>query len=278
MKLDVTAIKDRVLEDLEGRETVTEEALKEIISKRIWGIAEDTAMDFYEMDKVENLIFNSLKRLDCIEELMADPLITEIMINGPNNIFYEKAGRVYKSDLCFDSEETLLNVIEQIVGEHNRRVNIRNPIVDTRLADGSRVHVVLRPISLDGPIVTIRRFLKEAMDMEFLMAKGSLTREAADFLSELVRSKRTLLISGGTGSGKTTLLNALSLEIPRDERIITVEDSAELTLQDCPNLVRMECRDRNEDGSGEVNIRDLIKASLRMRPDRVVLIYEYLTY
>ena len=193
------------------------------------------------------------------------------MINGPKCIFYEKAGRLYKSDKQFENEETLRNVIQKIVAQCNRVVNESSPIVDARLSDGSRVNCVLNPIALNGPILTIRRFPKRPYLMDDLIAKGSLNAETALFLQKLVIAGYNILVSGGTGSGKTTFLNALSAYIPKDERIITIEDSAELQIQGIENLVRMETKNANIEGVTPITIRDLIKSSLRMRPDRIVV-------
>ena len=206
-----------------------------------------------------------------LDKLIRDPEVTEIMVNGADRIFYEKDGVIEAYEECFDSEEDLREIIDNIVSDHNRRVNRSEPIVDTRLKDGSRVNVVLPPVSLDGPIVTIRKFRKDIMDMDVLEEKGMVNSEIAALLKDAVRNKKSILITGGTGSGKTTLLNALSQSIPKDERIITIEDSAELMIQDAPNLIRLECRDGNVDGLKGIGIRELIKTSLRMRPDRIII-------
>ena len=193
------------------------------------------------------------------------------MINGPDHIFVEHAGRLYRLNKKFDNERQLEDIIQKIVGKAGKEVNQANPIVDTRLPDGSRVNVVLPPVSLSGPIVTIRKFSKTPMTVEMLLKYGSLTREAAAFLEKLVRAKYNIFISGGTGSGKTTFLNALSNFIPRDERIITIEDSAELQIKNIENLVSLETRNANTSGRGEISIRDLIRSALRMRPERIVV-------
>ena len=203
--------------------------------------------------------------------MVDDGHITEIMINGPENIFIEKDGHLSRSDLRFESGEQLQNVIQQIVADCNRVVNEASPIVDARLKNGSRVNVVLNPVALNGPIVTIRRFPDKPVMMEDLIAYGSVTKEVCEWLGKLVRAKYNIMISGGTGSGKTTFLNALSYYIPEEERIITIEDNAELQILGLPNLVRMEKRNANVDGCLEITIRDLIKTSLRMRPDRIIV-------
>ena len=206
-----------------------------------------------------------------MQELIDAEDITEIMINGAGNIFYEKQGGLYLWDKSFESREKLEDVIQQIVSKCNRTVNEASPIVDARLSDGSRVNIVLSPIALNGPVVTIRRFPENPITMEQLIAFHSITEEAADFLKKLVMAGYNIFISGGTGSGKTTFLNALSHNIPNTERIITIEDSAELQIRGIPNLVSLETRNATTEGVKEISIRDLIKASLRMRPDRIVV-------
>lgn len=216
-------------------------------------------------------IFESIRGLGILGRVISDKSVTEVMINGYDNIFVERAGRLEKLKEHFESKENLKNVITRFVQDMGRSVNESNPIVDSRLADGSRVNVVLDPIALDGPIVTIRRFPEEGMTIDKLIAYGSITREVADFLEKLVEAKYNIFISGGTGSGKTTFLNALSNYIPKDERVITIEDSAELQIKNVPNLVRLETRNANSAGVGGITIRDLIKSSLRMRPERIVV-------
>lgn len=216
-------------------------------------------------------LFNAFRKLDLLQELIEDEEITEVMINGVQNIFVEKQGKLYLTDRHFLSREKLEDVIQQIVAGTNRLVNEASPIVDTRLPDGSRVNVVLYPVALNGPIVTIRKFPKEQMTMERLVALGALSEELAEVLKKLVAAGYNIFISGGTGSGKTTMLNALSQYIPKDERIITIEDNAELQILDVPNLVRLEARNANVEGVGEITIRDLIRSALRMRPNRVIV-------
>lgn len=224
-----------------------------------------------ERSRVVRLVFSSIRGLGILDEILADDSITEVMINGPDHIFVEHAGRLYRLNKKFDNERQLEDIIQKIVGKAGKEVNQANPIVDTRLPDGSRVNVVLPPVSLSGPIVTIRKFSKTPMTVETLLKYGSLTREAAAFLEKLVRAKYNIFISGGTGSGKTTFLNALSNFIPRDERIITIEDSAELQIKNIENLVSLETRNANTSGRGEISIRDLIRSALRMRPERIVV-------
>ena len=216
-------------------------------------------------------LFNAVRRMDVLSDLLEDDSITEIMINGYDQIFVEKDGRIQSFSQSFESEDRLASIIQQIVAGCNRLVNEAVPIVDARLPDGSRVNVVLPPVALDGPTMTIRKVPKEKMTMERLIELGALDEETAGFLKLLVKARYNIFVSGGTGAGKTTFLNALSDYIPKTERIITIEDSAELQLRDVENLVRMETRNSNVEGENAITIRDLIKASLRMRPDRVIV-------
>lgn len=216
-------------------------------------------------------VYSSIRGFGLLDSIMNDETITEVMVNGPKDIFIEQKGRLFKLDKEFESERRLEDVIQRIVGLAGREVNQANPICDTRLPDGSRVNVVLPPVALCGPTVTIRKFSKEPMTMERLIGYGSLTREIADQLALLVKAKYNIFVCGGTGSGKTTFLNALSNYIPKDERVITIEDSAELQITRVDNLVRLETRNANSSGTGEITIRDLIKSSLRMRPERIVV-------
>ncbi len=235
-----------------------------------------------EQDKTEHIslkeksvlgkeLFNTLRKLDILQDLIEEEAITEIMINGTQNIFVEREGRLEELSKRFVSRSKLEDIVQQIVAGSNRMVNEAMPIVDARLPDGSRVNVVLAPVALNGPIVTIRKFPKEKMTMEDLIRHQSISQEAAELLEKLMVSKYNIFISGGTGSGKTTFLNALSDFIPKDERIITIEDNAELKIQGVPNLVRLEARNANVEGVGEITIRDLLKASLRMRPSRIIV-------
>ena len=216
-------------------------------------------------------IYSSIRGYGLLDSIMNDDSITEVMINGPDNIFIEQNGRLFKLDKAFPDDKQLTDVIQRIVAKAGREVNQANPICDTRLEDGSRVNVVLPPLALCGPTVTIRKFSKDPMTMEKLIGYGSLTKEIAEQLELLVKAKYNIFVCGGTGSGKTTFLNALSNYIPRDERVITIEDSAELQIVGVDNLVRLETRNANSSGAGEVTIRDLIKSSLRMRPERIVV-------
>ena len=221
--------------------------------------------------RLKQELFDSLRRLDILQIFVEDSSVTEIMINGKDHIFVEQNGRLRELDISFESTEKLQDVIQQIVAGCNRVVNEASPIVDARLADGARVNIVMNPIALNGPIVTIRRFPEKPITMGQLVQSNSVSREAAVFLERLVKAKYNIFISGGTGSGKTTFLNVLSHYIPSEERVITIEDSAELQLQGLPNLVRLETRNSNVEGCNEITIRDLIKSSLRMRPDRIVV-------
>ena len=216
-------------------------------------------------------LFNAFRKLDILQELIEDESVTEIMINGVENIFIEKEGKIFLSDKIIVSRGKLEDVIQQMVADCNRIVNEASPIVDARLKDGSRVNAVLYPTALNGPIVTIRKFPNQRITMEKLLKLGAIGWEVVEFLVRLVRAKYNIFISGGTGSGKTTFLNALSDYIPKDERIITIEDNAELQIRRLPNLVRLEARNANVEGTGEITIRDLIKAALRMRPDRIIV-------
>lgn len=224
-------------------------------------------------DKVSivDQVYSSIRGFGILDSIMKDETITEVMVNGPNDIFIEKNGRLQKLNDHFQSERKLEDIIQRIVSMAGREVNQANPIVDTRLPDGSRVNVVLPPISLVGAVVTIRKFSKEPMTISRLIKYGSITKEIAKKLELLVKSKYNIFISGGTGSGKTTFLNALSNYIPKEERIITIEDSAELQIEGIDNLVSLETRNANATGAGRITIKDLIKSSLRMRPERIIV-------
>lgn len=237
-------------------------------------ISEEFAGDYITIEErvtISERVFNSIRGLGLLDAIMKDDDITEVMINGPDDIFIEKSGALHQLEQKFDDEEQLEDIIQKIVGQAGREVSQANPIVDTRLKDGSRVNVVLPPISLGGAIVTIRKFSKNPMTVQQLIRYGSINQEVAGFLELLVKAKYNIFISGGTGSGKTTFLNALSNFIPHDERVITIEDSAELQIEGIANLVRLETRNSNAAGSGEITIRDLIKSSLRMRPERIIV-------
>lgn len=258
------------MRELEGRMQLEDEELQEMIDAAVAGEAERSYLPLKSRLRLKKELFDSFRRLDILQELVDDPDITEIMVNGKDHIFIEKKGRLSRWDKAFDSAEQLEDLIQQIVSRVNRTVNLSSPIADARLEDGSRVHVVLAPVAVDGPVLTIRKF-PEPVTMDKLIRLGSISREAAAFLRTAVRAGYNIFVSGGTGSGKTTFLNALSEFIPEDERVITIEDSAELQIRNVPNLVRLETRVENRDGSREISMRDLIRASLRMRPDRILV-------
>ena len=264
-------IKEYVLKQMDLSREISDEGIRELIDEGILRESRERYIPGREKVMLCKEIFNSIRRLDALQELLEDKDITEIMINGASDIFVERGGRVSRWDKEFESRERLEDVIQHIVSGANRIVNESNPIVDVRLEDGSRVNIVLPPVALNGPVVTIRRFPEQAITMEELVQRNSLTREVADFLKNLVEAKYNIFISGGTGAGKTTFLNALSQFIPRDERVITVEDSAELQIQGVANLVRLEVRNANTEGKNGISIRDLIKSALRMRPDRIIV-------
>ena len=263
-------LRAKMMAELEGRMQVEDEELRDMIDGVVLKEAEETYLTLKARLRLKKELFDSFRRLDILQELVDNPEITEIMVNGADHVFVEKGGRVIRSERTFDSVEQLEDLIQQIVSRVNRTVNLSSPIADARLEDGSRVHVVLAPVAIDGPVLTIRKF-PEPITMDRLICLGSITREAAQFLNTAVRAGYNIFVSGGTGSGKTTFLNALSEFIPEDERIITIEDSAELQIRHIPNLVRLETRVENRDGSREISVRDLIKASLRMRPDRILV-------
>lgn len=244
-----------------------EQTIEELLAQYLQG--EYVAIE--ERVDINERVFSSIRGLGLLDTIIKDEQITEVMINGPDDIFIEKSGKLYKVEQTFESERQLEDIIQKIVGQAGREVNQANPIVDTRLPDGSRVNVVLPPISMKGATVTIRKFSKTPMTIEQLLKYGSITPEVAHVLELLVKAKYNIFIAGGTGSGKTTFLNALSNFIPKDERVITIEDSAELQIVGIENLVSMETRNANASGSGAITIRDLIKSSLRMRPERIVV-------
>jgi len=260
-----------VLQQLDMNRETDDEELSEIIKAVLLEMNRGKYIPLEEQIRISKDLFNAFRKLDVLQEFVEDESITEVMINGTTNIFYEKDGKILKSEKRFVSDSKLEDVIQQIVAGTNRYVNETSPIVDTRLADGSRVNVVLKPIALNGPIVTIRKFPLEKLTMDQLIQWGSISAEIADFLKLLVKARYNIFVSGGTGSGKTTFLNALSDYISGDERIITIEDSAELQIKGVANLVRLETRNANLEGEGKVSIRDLIKSALRMRPDRIVV-------
>ena len=262
-------IRRRILESLTFERQMPDEELAELIDEEILNFS-GGGLRLQEQLLLQKELFDSFRRLDILQELVDDPEITEIMVNGPEEIFIESKGRIRRWEKRFESKEQLLALIQQIVSSVNRIVNTSSPIADARLADGSRVHVVLEPVALDGPILTIRKF-PEPVTMERLLSYGSISEEAAVFLQKLVEARYNIFVSGGTGAGKTTFLNALSEFIPSGERVITIEDSAELRLRHIENLVRLETREANAEGQGVIGIGMLIRAALRMRPDRILI-------
>lgn len=264
-------IKERVLAEMDMTQDLTDEEVGELIKRCILEVSRECFISLEDKRRLAREVFLSIRKLDFLQELIDDREVTEIMVNGPEAIFVEKNGKLFRSEERFESGEKLENVIQQIVASCNRVVNEASPIVDARLENGARVHVVLAPVALNGPILTIRRFPEHPMRMEDLLHRQSLSSEAAQLLEKLVKAGYNIFISGGTGSGKTTFLNALSEYIPPGERVITIEDSAELQLISLPNLVRMETRNANVEGCREITIRDLIRASLRMRPTRLIV-------
>ena len=262
-------IRRRILESLTFERQMSDEELAELIDEEILNFS-DGGLRLQERLLLQKELFDSFRRLDILQELVDDPEITEIMVNGPEEIFIESKGRIRRWEKRFESKEQLLDLIQQIVSSVNRIVNTSSPIADARLADGSRVNVVLEPVALDGPILTIRKF-PEPVTMEKLLSYGSISEEAAVFLQKLVEARYNIFVSGGTGAGKTTFLNALSEFIPSGERVITIEDSAELRLRHIENLVRLETREANAEGQGAIGIGMLIRAALRMRPDRILI-------
>ena len=264
-------LQKQIMQDLDFGEELSDSQLKDLISKYLLKKENLTQVSLVQRKQIGKEIFDSLRKLDILQDLIEDDEVTEIMVNGTEAVFVEKDGKIEKWKLKFESKEKLLQIINQIVSECNRAVNESNPIVDARLKNGARVNVVLHPIALNGPILTIRRFPDKPITMNRLKELEAISEEAAQFLQKAVKAKYNIIISGGTGSGKTTFLNALSQYIPKDERIITIEDSAELQILGIDNLIRMETRNANLEGGKEITIRDLIKASLRMRPDRIVV-------
>lgn len=264
-------IRRRTLECLDLSEELTDERVLSEIQRALLAYGREFYLPLEEKNRLLEEIFHEIRGLDILEELLADESVTEIMINGHEKIFYERQGKLYLWEKQFSSEGRLMDVIQKMAAEANRVVNEASPIADTRLADGSRVNIVLPPASLDGPAVTIRKFSKVPYTMERLIEMGALTKEASSYLKKAVQQRRNIFISGGTGSGKTTFLNALSAYIPSTERVITIEDAAELQIRTIPNLVRMEVRKANTEGCSAVSVRDLIKTALRMRPSRIIV-------
>lgn len=260
-----------ILDRLDLEEEISDEKVWEIIDQVLMVEGKEQGLLLREREELGKKLFNAIRKLDVLQELVDDSSVTEIMVNGMDGIFVERNGHLELWNKKFDSIEKIETVVQQIVGRTNRVVNESSPIVDTRLKNGSRVNIVMPPVALNGPIITIRRFPDKTITMEDLIHFESISKEVVSFLKKLVVSGYNIFISGGTGSGKTTFLNALSNFIPRNERIITIEDSAELQIKNIPNLVRLETRNANQEGSKEISIRDLIKSALRMRPNRIIV-------
>ncbi len=263
-------MKEEILQGISYQKQFSDEEISELIDEKIMEQAEKEPMPLKERLLLQKELFDSFRRLDILQELVDNPSVTEIMVNGPGDVFVETGGKIRRWDKSFESKEQVTDLILQIVGRVNRIVNTSSPIADARLSDGSRVHVVLEPVALNGPILTIRKF-PEPITMKRLREYGSISGEAAELLKMLVSARYNIFVSGGTGAGKTTFLNALSEFIPPEERVITIEDSAELKLSHIENLVRLETRDANAEGEGAIGVGMLIRAALRMRPDRIVI-------
>lgn len=268
---EFSILQGRILSRMDLSRQMNEEEIQEAIDEELLRERKIKYLGMGTKTALRKEIFYEIRQLGILQDLIYDPEITEIMVNGTEPIFIEKKGKLERLNLRFESVQKLNHVIQQIVADCNRVVNEASPIVDARLKDGSRVNAVLYPVALEGPVLTIRRFPDKAITMEQLNEYGSVSREASAFLKKLVKAGCSILVSGGTGSGKTTFLNALSGFIPEDQRVITIEDSAELRLQGLPNLVRLETRNANVEGCTEITIRDLIRTSLRMRPDRIIV-------
>ncbi len=272
MKTEVKErLKNEVISELDFSNDISDRQIEIKIDQALSREGSKTYIGLRDRIELKKSIYNSIKKLDVLSDLLEDNDITEIMINGPNSIFIEKNGIIQKADLKFESKERLSTAIQQIVSTVNRQVNQSEPIQDAILQDGSRVNIVLSGISCDGDIVTVRKFSKDKITIDQLIEKEAITKEAADFLKLVVKAKYNIFISGGTGTGKTTFLNALTDFIPCDERVITIEDSAELKIQGIDNLVRLQAKNKNVEGKNSVNIRDLVRNSLRMRPDRIIV-------
>lgn len=264
-------LRQMLMEELDLSRELSDKEILDVIDELILNQIKDVRLALKEKVQLRQELFYSVRKLDVLQELVDDETVTEIMVNGPDTIFVERAGKLMKWHKSFTSAEKLEDVIQQIVGKCNRVINESMPIVDARLENGSRVNAVIYPVALNGPILTIRRFPEHPITMEKLIALGSITQECAEFLEKLVKARYSMVIGGGTGSGKTTFLAAMSEYIPRDERLITIEDNAELRIRGIDNLVRLEAKMANMEGAVSVTIRDLIKSALRMRPDRIIV-------
>lgn len=264
-------IKDTVMARIDPGRDVPEDEIRQIIDNVLRDYSSEYMLPAKKKLEYRKILFNDIKRLDILQEIIDDDSVTEIMVNGWNKIFIEQDGVIRKWDKKFDEPKRLNDIVQRIASSANKIVNESVPIADTKLADGSRVNIVMNPVAIDGPIITIRKFYNTPLSMEKMIEIGSVSEEAAGFLASLVKARYNIFISGGTGSGKTTFLNALSSYIPGGERVITIEDSAELKLMNIDNLVRLEARNANVEGRNVVTIRDLIKSALRMRPDRIIV-------
>ena len=264
-------LRQMLMERLDMSRELSDKEILEMIDDLILNHMKDACCSLKEKVALRQELFYSVRKLDVLQELIEDETVTEIMVNGPDAIFVERGGGLFKWEKTFTSREKLEDVIQQIVGKCNRVVNESMPIVDARLENGARVNAVVYPVALNGPILTIRRFPDTPVTMERLISLGSLPKTCAEFLASLVKARYSMIIGGGTGSGKTTFLGALSQYIPKDERLITIEDNAELKIQGIANLVRLEAKAANIEGGSEVTIRDLIRSALRMRPDRIIV-------
>lgn len=271
MELQWQEIKAHLFGEIDMSRDISDEELEQLIRRGVGQYGREYLLSLSQRERYERQIFNSFRKLDILQELIDDPEVTEIMVNGPKHIFYEKDGCIYPWKKGTLSEEKLADMIQQIVGSTNRTVNEAQPIADTRLADGSRVNVVLSPIAVDGSCLSIRKFSKKPMTLKRLTELETISEEAARMLILLVRAGYNIFVSGGTGSGKTTFLNALSEHIPKEQRVVTIEDSAELQMNGIANLIRLEARITNGNGAEPVTIRDLIRTALRMRPDRIIV-------
>lgn len=271
MEIQKQEIKNLVLKQMDLSKELKDEEIFEVIDEILLEKSKNRYISIENKKRLRREVFNSIRRLDILQELIEDNSITEIMINGAKDIFIEQKGRIKYWNKKFESDKNLHDIVQQIVSKSNRIINESTPIVDARLEDGSRVNIVLPPVALNGPIITIRKFPDNPITIDKLIEIHSINREGAEFLERLVKAGYNIFISGGTGSGKTTFLNVLSNFIPNDERVITIEDSAELQIKNISNLVRLEARNSNVEGKNEVTIRQLIKSALRMRPDRIVI-------
>ena len=267
----VDELRAEITRRLSNAEQPDDEQVRRVIDRVIFESEARTSLSVRDRVKLKTQLFDSIRRLDILSEYLDDDCVTEIMVNGPKDIFIERDGQVIRIDKVFAEERVLSDLIQQIVAGVNRRVNEASPVVDARLSDGSRVNIVLKPIALDGPVMTIRKFSKHRLSMASLVENNTLSAEVCEFLKTLVQSRYNIFISGGTASGKTTLLNCLSEYIGADERVVTIEDSAELRLQGIENLVRLETRNAETEGVKQISIRDLIRQALRMRPDRIIV-------